>query len=93
MLKVLKKLNYNIDIIEDEKFKNKIDQMLKNESSQKLLKNLLNDFNKDLQLDYNTDIILKSEFTVRYLRKILFKWTRISDEYLARFFQLLKKVM
>ncbi len=93
MLKALKKLDYNIEIIDEEQFKNKIDQMLRDERAQKLLKNLLNDFNKDLQLDYNTDIILRSEFTVKYLRKLLFKWPRISDEYLVRFFQLLKKVM
>jgi len=93
MLKALKRLNYNIKIIDEKQFKNKIDKMLKNERTQRLLKNLLNDFNKDLQLDYNTDIILRSEFTVKYLRKLLFKWPRISDEYLTRFFQLLKKVM
>ena len=93
MLKVAQKLNYNIDIISEEEFKKKISAILKDDENKDSLKNLLNDFDKDLHLDYNTDIIIKSEFTNKYLRKLLFWWPKISDRYLIKFLNLLKKVI
>ena len=67
--------------------------MIKDENYKYLLNNLINDLNKDLQLDYKTDIIIKSDFTIKYLRKTRFKWPKISRKYLIRFIEILRKVI
>jgi len=48
---------------------------------------------KDLHLIYKTDIIIKSEVTIKYLSKIGFTWSKISDKYITRFIELLRKVL
>ena len=91
-LNLLKSCGYNIKVLSDTLFKEKIRQMLQDDNSKFLLKNLINELNKDLQLDYKTDIIIKSSFTIKYLKKLQFQWPRISKKYLKKFIQLLKKV-
>ena len=92
-IKILKKINYKIEVVDENEFKEKINEVLQDENSKNLLNNLLNDFNRDLHLDFNNDIIIKSKFTIRYLKKIKFKWPRISNKYLIKFINLLKRVM
>ena len=91
MLKVLQKQNYNIDVLPENEFKNRIRIILDNDKTKDLVKNLINNFDNDLHLDFKTDIIIKSDFTIKYLRKIFFRWPRISNQYLVRFIRLLRK--
>ena len=93
LLKLFDKSNNEITILQEEKFKSKIKEILQNEETKRLLKNILDDFDNDLHLDYSNDIIIKSKFTVRYLKKADFKWHKISDNYLNRFINLLRKVI
>ena len=92
-LKDLKKSGYDISILSDEDFKNKVTNILKDDNSKYLLNNLLNEFNNNLHLDYKSDIIIKSDFTNTYLRKIHFKWPKIKNKYLSRFINILRKVI
>ena len=92
-MKILKKQGYNIEIVPEEEFKEKINSILQDENSKNLLNNLANDFNRDLHLPYKTDIIIKSDFTTKYLRRIHFKWPKISNKYLTRFVTVLRKVI
>ena len=92
-LKLLKKANYNVEILNENKFKERVNKIIQDDNSNNLLNNLLNDFNRDLHLDYNNDIIIMSNFTIKYLRKMHFKWPKISNKYLIRFINLLKRVI
>ena len=92
-IQLLRKLNYNIEILNDEEFKKRINEMIHNNDSKNLLNNLLNDFDNDLHLENKSDIIIKSNFTIKYLKKAHFKWPKISNKYLIKFINLLKKVM
>ena len=89
----MKKSNYNIEILSEKDFKDRINTILKDENSKHLLDNLINDLNSDLHLNYKSDIIIKSNFTVRYLRRIYFRWPKISNKYLNRFINLLRRMM
>ena len=92
-LKIFKKINYNIEILPENNFKNKINSILHDENSKHLLNNLMKDFDNNLHLDYDSDIIMKSRFTIKYLKQIHFKWPRICNKYLISFINLLRKVL
>lgn len=92
-LKVLRKLNFKIDILPEKEFKENVSKILRDEESKNLLNALMNNLNSDLHLDYKTDIIIKSDFTIKYLKKLFFKWPKITNKYLIRFINLLKKVI
>ena len=92
-LSVFNKLGYNMEVLSENDFKTEIDKIFKDDNAKYILNNLVNDFNNDLHLNYKSDIIIKSDFTIKYLRKIGFRWPKISKKYLMRFLNLLRKVM
>ena len=91
LLKILQKQNYKINVLQEKDFIDKVNNILQDENSKNLLNNLIDDFDKDLHLDYNSNIIVKSDFTIKYLRRTYFKWPRISNKYLIRFINLIRK--
>lgn len=91
-INLLKKLKYNINLLPENEFIDKINKILNNDEEKNMLNILMNDFDKNLHLDYFSEIIPSSKFTIKYLRKIHFKWPKISTKYLIRFINLLKKV-
>jgi len=92
-IKILNKMNYKVEIVPNEEFKNKINTMLQNDEINNQLNNIINDFDKNLQLKQKNDLIIKSKFTIKYLRKLNFKWRRISRKYLIKFINLIEEVM
>ena len=91
--KVLKKLGFKAEVLNENDFKNKINEILQDDDTKNILNNLINDFNRDLHLDYKIDIILRSKFSIKYLRKIHFKWPKITNKYLTKFIKLIKGVI
>ena len=91
IIKISKKLNYNVKIVKEEEFKNIIEDILKDDNSKSLLKNIIYDFDNNLHLNYMNDIKLKSNFTIKYLKRLHFKWKKTSDEYIIKFLKLLRR--
>lgn len=78
--------NYiNFNIVSDTKFINKINIILKQENSDKILSGILRDFDMNKKLIYDSKIKIKSDFTIEYLKKCKFKWSKIDKKYLANF--------
>lgn len=92
-IKSLQYNNFSVSILGDEEFKKRIKLMLSDNSSKNLLKNLIDDFDNDLNLNYKIDIMVKSKYTIKYLKKTGFKWPKINSDYLNRFINLLRKVI
>ena len=92
-IRVLRKINYDIKVLPEKEFKDSINLILNDENEKKSLNNLLNDFDKDLHLNYKNDIIVMSDFTIKYLKRIHFRWPKISNRYLIKFVNLLRKVI
>lgn len=90
---LLKKCGLNIDVLDEDTFVNRLKEMLYNSSSKSLIKNLIDDLDKNLHFNYDIDIIIKSNYTIRYLKKTGFKWPRISKSYLIQFIELLRSVI
>ena len=93
LLKAFRKSNYNVEVLSENNFKENINLVLQNENTKNLLNNLLNDFDENLHIDYTTDIKLDSNFTIKYLKKLNFRWPKIRKKYLIRFINLLRKVI
>ena len=92
-LNLLNNLGYEVKVLSASEFKEKINTILNDDAHKNLINNLMNDFGYDLQLNYNSDIIMKSDISNKYLKRIGFKWPRISNKYLISFINLLKKVV
>ena len=90
-IRALKKQNFKVEILTESEFKERLIEILNNDKTKDLLKNIINDLDNDLHFNYKTDIIIKSGFTNKYLRKLFFKWPSISNKYLAKFIDLIKK--
>ena len=91
--KYLKKSQFNITILSEEDFINEINKILENELEKDSIKNLIDDFDKNLHLSYMSNIITKSKFTTRYLKKLDFRWPKISKEYIEKFDDILRRVI
>jgi len=92
-IKYFKNVNSDLKVLSDSEFTKLIKNTLKSKKKKEILNSIINDLDKDLHLIYKTDIIIKSEVTIKYLSKIGFTWSKISDKYITRFIELLRKVL
>ena len=92
-LKQFKKMGYNLDVLSENDFRDKVRVLLKDDNKKHLLNNLIRDFDDNFNLDYKTDIKMNSKFTIKYLKKLNFRWPKITNRYIFRFINLLRKVM
>ena len=92
-LGLLRKSNFNIDVLKENDFINKVGNILKDDQSKKMLEFILNDFDENKHVSYEANMNVKSDFTKNYLRKIGFCWPKLSTGYLNNFIKILKKVI
>ena len=92
-LRVLRKLNYPIEVLPEEEFIKRFEEILNDEQSREKLKMIIDDFDENMHVNYGTDMIYKSNFTVRYLKKTFFWWPRLSNKYLTEFVSVLRRIL
>lgn len=92
-IKYFKLINSNFEIVTDEIFRKNIKKLLNNKNSKNNINLLINDMDKNLNLMYNSNILVKSDLTIKYLSKIGFNWPKISEKYILRFLDLIRKVL
>ena len=80
MVKKLNKMNFNIEIISDEQFNKFISSY---QTSNEIL-GIVNDLTSNTHFTTNT-VNLKSDFTLRYMKKIGLSWHSITDDYIKNF--------
>ena len=90
-IKILKKLDYNVEVVKEDSFKEIINSYMNNSKKKNIIKYIINDFDKNLHLNYNSDIKICSRFTLKYLRRCCFRWVKISNKYLLKFIKLLRR--
>lgn len=88
----LKLNNINMEIVNQNDFREKVEEILKQENKNNLLEGIINDFDKDKKVLYTSNIDIVSEFTRAYLYRIGFIWPKIENEYMSKYFEYLKKV-
>ena len=75
----------SFDIVSNDEFLNRFDNIFNQENSDKLLSGILRDFDANKKLVYESKVKLKSDFTIEYLSKIGFVWPTITEKYLTQF--------
>lgn len=90
-LKIISEKGYNMKVLEEDAFKKKVLEIIQNEKEKTVVQNLATDLDNNYNLDYNSDVILKSDFTIKYLEKCGFHWPKISKEYIVKFIELMRK--
>ncbi len=89
LLKILPQLNYNLDVVDNMVFKQKIRDILSSANSN-ILNALINDLDKDLDLNYDSKIKLKSDFSIQLLKQYGFRWPKINKDYILNILKLIK---
>ena len=56
-----------------------------------ILGNLIYEFDENLHLNFQQEAKVKSKFTIKYLRKTGFKWHKLSNQYLNKFINLVRR--
>ena len=90
-LTYFKELNSELKVLSEEEIKKQVNSILNSKKKKNILNNLINDLDSDLHLMYKTDIIIRSNITIKYLSKIRFTWPKISDKYMKKFIELLRR--
>ena len=89
LLKVMSQLGTDIQVIENDKFKEKIKEIL-NSNESDILNTLINDLDKDLNLNYYSNISLNSKQTIKLLELYGFKWPKIDKRYIENILKLIR---
>ena len=88
-LKTVQDLGTNIEVIDNEQFKEKLKKLIRNANSE-ILNTLINDMDKDLNLHYESNVKLNSKHTKKLLELYGFKWPEIDKKYIENILKLVK---
>ncbi len=95
LVEVFRMSGFNIDILSKKEFNNLL-HSIATTNSYSALDYIVNDFSVDadnqLSLNYNFSVNIKSEFTINYLHMLGFDWPVITDEYIYKIVNYMKKV-
>ena len=81
----------NINIVETQKFKETIKDILSDNENKNILNHLINDFDQNLNLDYTGKIKINSDFTIKFLKKLNFDWPEIDSTYIGYIISLIER--
>lgn len=89
-IKTLKEYR-KFEIVKESVFLDIINTALKGKNSDKLLSGIIKDFDTNKKIAYRSNIHVSNEFSNNYLKKLNFKWPKITDEYLGKFIKYILK--
>ena len=92
IIDVLKDFNLPIRVFNDDDFIKYIDSVLSNKDQRKYINGIVNDFTTEKKLIYDSNIYIKSDFSVDYLLRCKFKWSKINREYIIKYITYLKSI-
>ncbi len=82
LLKIFKEYGYNCEFVTSDNFIKEL-HLQKNE---KILKYIVSDLNNEKKFDYSSNIAIDQSLTNEFLNCVDFKWSKIDENYLIRFF-------
>ena len=92
IIAILNNLEYNIQLVNDEEFANKVKEFLKDETLKKQISGLIPDLKKNKTLSIISRSLPNAYFTTLYLKSIGFEWPEIDKEYVEQFLEYFKKI-
>lgn len=95
IIDVLKKLNFNIEIVPEKDFKQRIVEFSKGEKA-KILFAIINDVESTdksaIAINYNFSINIKSEYTQNYLKMLKCEWNKTDKNYIRKIVNYMREV-
>ena len=92
LIAILNNLGYNIQLVTDEKFSERVKEFLKDENLKNKISGLIPDLNKKKTLSIVAKTLPDAYFTTLYLKSIGFEWPEIDKEYVEQFLDYFKKI-
>lgn len=92
IIAILNDLGYNIKIVSDKEFAEKVKEFLKDEKLKNQITGLIPDLKRDKTLGIVAKTLPNAYFTTRYLKSVGFEWPEIDKEYVEQFLQYFKKI-
>ena len=89
---ILNDLGYNITMVSDREFAEKVKEFLKDEKLKNQITGLIPDLKRDKTLGIVAKTLPNAYFTTQYLKTIAFEWPEIDKEYVEQFLQYFKKI-
>ena len=86
------KLGIPMKVVDDEKFKDIISDLLQDPNKKNYLEGIINDLNPDKKLIYESEVKISSNFTIAALGKMGFSWPIIDERYLKNYFKYLADI-
>lgn len=90
VIRIFKKLNINMEVIDNEKFKVLIEKNLENNYDN--IKGIIIDLNSQKEIKYLSNIIVKSNRSIELLKKLGFEWPIIEDKYIIKYLKYLESI-
>lgn len=95
IIQVLNSTGFDIKIVSNEEFKNRILEISNSENSKDLL-GIINDFDysnkKNISINYNFSVAITCEYTKKYLHLLKCDWNETSKNYIRKLILYMKKV-
>jgi thioester reductase-like protein len=91
-IKILNLLNYNLNIVSEQKFLEKIDTFLSDEKLKPKISGLIPDLDKNKKLNLISNVVPVAEFSTKYLNLLNFKWPKIDIDYFNKYIMYFKNI-
>ena len=92
LIKLLKNLDFNIKIVNEKDFIQRINDILNDKKEMAILSGVINDFNSDKKLIYSSNIKISNEITNKILKNNDFEWPEIDVDYLRKYLGYFRKI-
>ncbi|MDD2627297.1 MAG: amino acid adenylation domain-containing protein [Clostridia bacterium] len=89
LLQIIKELNIKIEEVTELEFKNKLHKLI--EQKNKNITGIIIDLDRNQEIKYTSNIIVKSDITKRYLNNLKFRWEKLDENYIKKYFSYLIK--
>ena len=89
---LLKEHDIYLDIVDEVKFKQIVEDTLMDDSKKDILSGIVNELNSNNNLEINTNIDIISEFSKYFLNAIDFNWLKIDNKYVDKYIKYFKNI-
>ena len=91
LIKQLQKNGIDFKILNNDEFSNLLMMLIKDSEKKKYVSGIVNDLNSDKKLNYDANVNIKSDFSIKFLGKIGFKWPVIDAKYIKLYVEYMRK--
>lgn len=92
MIQYMKKCNIEIQLVSDKEFASTVKKFLRDPNLRNQISGIVSDLNTEKIFILNANILLDCNFTVSYLDKVGFKWSKIDQDYIQKYIEYFRTI-